>query len=256
MKTKIIISIAAVVLITIAAVFWMESCRKPVGPIEILSTEEIIKELEEANTPEESKFAINHLIEKVGLGFQLEGSSYEYYQLNEQQINDLAFVQSQYNNGIAFETNGEFYDSIRFASNILSGQLSNQWFLTGNYNTTVNHLRDEAINALSDKEKPDNALILTIMSKYGEIPEYIEPLIIEDSLSPVQNFLFSTWLTNNYSEFNITQRGSFWCKVKCVVKGVICITICYFTNGYDCIEDCVDGTVDCWKKCHDQGGGG
>jgi len=263
MKTKIYISMALMIIIAIAAVFWIQSCRKPVETIESHSISYITKELNDATTPEKAAIAINHLIEKTGIGIEKGNSDYQLYTIEEDGIANLATAQSGYNNkdtsvniGTYFTIFSQIMDSLQLTSN-------NEWIFNCNLPTALSDLSTLSNIAKGNPENPNNALILTIISVNGNIPNQITSFDSTMIISPVQAFCFNLWVANKYGKYNTLKEGARtdinWCKVGCYAGYIAGTALCSALTGWWTVFLCKQALKIakdiCLANCHDQGGG-
>jgi len=263
MKGKFIISLFSVVMIVTTSILWLESCRKPVGSVEMLKTEEIIKELAVANTQEKAEVGINHLIEKIGIGITKENSDYEYYILDEGQIKDLATFQAGFVNGDTSINIGTYYTIFSSYQDTLEQILKNEYVYNTTLSKTLKNLQMDAKVAMANLENPNNAMLGYIVSENGEIPNDIPLYDSTQIISPVQAFCLNIMTSNKYAEY-VTEKSTdginlSGCEIGCIALGSVCSAMCSAATGFfgtaACIFGCTVATALCLEGCHDQGGG-
>lgn len=264
MKTKIYISMAVTVLIAIATFFWFQSCRKSIGSVEPLSTKHIIKELTEANTPEKAETAITHLFEKVGIGIENKNSDFEQFKINFELLSSLAMAQSKFVNGNKSVTIGQYYSLKSKAMDRIMIVSNNKFVFESTLNKSLQDLYKASIAAKKDIETPNNALLLTISSEKGEIPDQIIQCDSATILSPIQNFCYSLWIFNRYGQYNIDKSGAavkFWCELGCYAAYYLQTSACdgylpLFPDEYvTCLSNASAALDQCLAGCHNQGSG-
>lgn len=250
-------------MIAIVAIFWMESCRKPVGSIEMLSTEEIIRELANANTPEKAEIGINNLIEKVGIGIIKENSDYDLYVIDEEQIKTLAAAQSGFINGDTSINIGTYYSIFSGFQDTLELMMNNEYLYNCTLSKSLQNLQVDAKIAVDNLENPNNAMFGIIISEDGEIPSDIPLYDSVNMISPVQAFCFNIMTANKYGEFTLVKSTDDFnlsgCQIACIALGSLCAATCSAATSLlgtaACIFVCSVATAYLLEGCHDQGGG-
>ena len=186
---------------------WM-GCKTEdiISPPSSIPVSQIANEIANANTQEKAIIAMKHIIQKVGLGTEVQNSRYNNYLVSEFMTNDFGRIQEQFlNNDTSYASFllHEMYDTLHTICNSPL-HTSSGWQLTGNRAETFLRLQQKGNSALQDPEDPNNAIILMIQSQNGIIPSQMQ---LYDSLvikTPIQTFLFAIWVMEEFVIFPST----------------------------------------------------
>jgi len=263
MKTKAYLTIASIMLVAFAAVFWVQSCRKSVGEVGALFINDIVKELNSADSPEKAEIALRHLIQKVGIGISKQNSQYQLYTLDEDQIKTIAQAQSGYINGDTAICIGQYYNIFSKFQDSLELWSGQQYQFTSTLNKSLRDLQENARIALINPDDPNNSMLLTIIADNGNIPTNVSLFDSTILISPVSAFCYCIWNAEQYGNYAILKSSNkvniSACKVACIALGSVCGATCSAATGFwgtaACIFACAIATELCIESCHDQGGG-
>lgn len=189
------------VLLSVAG-FWWACNFEQVGPKEPPSMKltEILAQLENSRSPVEAEVAIQHLVEKTGLGLDIKGSSYGQYFLPDNFAIGLAEAHLRYLNGERDKNWAEAFDLERIVS-------EERWAKPLTFEDVAAALAPQAQAALADPESPDHALMLAMLVSGTALPSSIAAPAPTDLISPVQEFLFEAWMELEYGELRILQKS-------------------------------------------------
>ena len=187
MKPKTLVFFA-ILLMTACCFLWMCSTQI-IGPQEPtkIPTAEIVDALANARTQAEAELAIEHLLDKTGVGRSIIGSKYNDYLLLDDFISELAKDQVLFLNDNDFSLSwGEVFE-------IEQAIPDDEWLSLVDFEEVITRFRDQATAALASSETPNNALLLVIAAEgYDET----------DIMSPIQDFLFTAWVNYGFQDHN------------------------------------------------------
>jgi hypothetical protein len=173
-------------------VAWKCSTEK-IGPKDPspIAIAQIVAELANAKTQPEAEAAIEHLLDKTGIGRAIKGSRYGDYLLPEGFIAELAQDQLRYSNDPDYAlTWGEAFEHEALT-------LDEDGQARFNFSEVAARFREQATVALDNPEDPNYALLLALAAEGGSIPGAIS--VDENTiLSAVQDFLFSVWVDHEF----------------------------------------------------------
>ena len=189
------------VLMSVAG-FWWACNFEQVGPKEPPSMKltEILAQLENSRTPVEAEMAIQHLVEKIGIGIEIKGSSYGQYYLPDNFAVELAEAHLRY-------LNGERDEDWAYAFELEKVVSDERWTKPLTFADVAAALEPQAQAALADPESPNHALVLAMLVNGTVLPSSIAAPAPTDLISPVQEFLFEAWMEYEYGELRTLQKG-------------------------------------------------
>lgn len=239
----------SVISIFVIAVFLLAGCNKEdVATRDVIKTDQIVQHLNNAETPEEIKDVIAQIMEKTGIGKDVEGSMYTGYTLSEEQADELSNAQVLYNSNDPEynKTILDLYTSLKMYSDTIAQLTNNDWILAGNLDETLNELQSVSGTALNNPEDPNNALVMIINSKNGQLPVAIN-MDSATRLSPVQSYLFYLWTNENFGEYTKSSQSFRTCIDECVKEYQSCVAPFYWwwwrpkciAQLHICYHDCV-----------------
>jgi hypothetical protein len=252
---KILIAFLITSLLALIVTVNWSGCKMEdiVAPPSSITVSQIVNEIANANTQEKAIETIKHIIGKVGLGINVQGSSYANFPLIEEVISNLAANHVHYlNNGNNMISLGAFYDSIYKVSPHI-------WQLAGNKNQTFLRLKEKSSLILNNIETPDNSILLIIYAENGYLPSKIELIDTLSVISPIQTLIFGIWTFNEFKIENIADnvpcppKHAEFCKGVQIGATMECLE--HGTPGTNCLEH---GNHQQDRCCHnwDQGSGG
>jgi hypothetical protein len=186
-RTQLLLVFAVITSVTFIG--WNCSTEK-MGPKDPSSIEiaKIVEDLGNARTAPEAEAAIEHLLNKTGIGRPIKGSRYNDYELPDAFVSDLAQTHLRYLQDAEYAlTWGEAYEIEVLA-------LDESETANFSFEAAVARFREQAAAALTDPENPNSALLLAIAADGPQLPAAIPAYDQGSSLSAVQDFLFGVWL--------------------------------------------------------------
>ncbi|GEM_PF-2371487 len=192
----------AFALTSAAAVWWAcETNKVNVGPAEPspLSTAQVLGELANSKTQQETEIAITHLLEKTGVGIPVKGSKYGEYILTDRFVSELATEHLLFRNGQENTTWEEMFEVQKLLS-------QGDWTQDVDFDGAVARFREEATAALNDPESPNNALLLAMAAKGAAIPETIPLFERTEAISPLQEALFDAWVNYAFGDMQALEK--------------------------------------------------
>lgn len=174
-------------LLTIACCSQWMCSTQIIGPQEPskIPTAEIVDALANARTQAEAKLAIEHLLDKTGVGRPIIGSQYNDYVLPDGFISELAEDQ------VIFLNDNDFSLSWGEVFEIEQAIPDDEWLSLVDFEDVVTRFREQATAALANPETPNNALLLVIAAEgYDET----------DIMSPIQDLLFTAWVNYEFQD--------------------------------------------------------
>ena len=200
MKTKKILRLVLgfSLAVSLVSILWVCSIEN-IGPQEPsqIPIDEIVAELANANTQSDVAFAIDHLLDKTGVGRAIKGSRYNDYSFPDDFISDLA------ESHLRFLNDNDYALSWGDVFKIEQALPDDDWLLDVDFQEVVSRFQEQASAALLNPEDPNNALLLAIAADGSRIPNPI-PLHDEDELdilSSVQDLLFTVWMNYEFQDF-------------------------------------------------------
>jgi hypothetical protein len=157
---------------------------KDPSPIEITK---IVEDLATARTQTEVELALQHLLDKTGIGQPIRGSRYNDYILPGDFVVTLAQAHFRYLNDNDYAlTWGETFEIDGLGPDENGVPLFS-------FDEVVTRFGEQASAALSNPESPNNALLLAITANGADIPNQIGRYDENTTLSAVQDFLLTVW---------------------------------------------------------------
>jgi len=261
MKKIIIIASSAILLLAIAlSVYLMNGCQKNVEPLSNnTNINTLINDLEDAETQKEIETVIASILNKIGIGEDIQNSIYSDYSLTSDQITELSDIQLDYKKGNTYnKTIEDIYTGLVIYSDTVSHLTNNYWVLSGSLEETLIELQRSAQEALNNIDDPNNSLLMVIYSKDGQILDDIIEYKTTTVLSPVQFFLFYIWTHKAYGETlkSVEMTG---CQAACLAGGTVCCGLCIISifGNAPCCAACAFSAWMCFSTCplHEGGSG-
>ncbi len=259
----------------VAVWMWAGGCDfSRVGDDAEVSIVKIVSDLSKANSEAKAAKAIRTLVKKTRMGEPGEANPLEAYELDEDDIEVLAELQSAslQGSGTSGLTAADVYEAALQSGDTVTADLA----------TVLRSLEERLGAAVNDPEEPMNALIVALASRDGRLPQPSEPLRSDDVLTPVQRMLFSAFIHDTFEDRDVSfshvapdgtrpRHLPRACLRKCAKKLAFHITNCRTEFAHDpenmarCIEIHTRKHENCVDRCfkppqfdrppHDQGGG-
>lgn len=173
-----------------------------------LTTKEVLSQLSKANTQTEAEIAVRAVFRKAGVGAPDKEGNYEYYNLSDAQLTDLAALHIDYvNSGKGAATVGALYDVSLSGAAAVNPVVRKFQLNFTTLDLSLDALQQQGNSALQEPEKADNAFLIATLSQGAEIPETAPRFNRETALGPVQAFLFNLWLLDKAKTYPIPTQG-------------------------------------------------
>lgn len=202
-----------------AAGFWSACNFEQVGPKEptALKLADVLAELDNSRSQIEAEVAIQHLLEKTGVGIEVRGSQYGEYTLPDNFVTGLAQEHLLYlQSGKPAWTWGEMFEIEKLLS-------EDDWGRPVEFQEAMTRLQELATAAQSNPENPNQALLLALVAKGATVPAAIPLYEQAAMISPVQEFLFAVWASYEFDGPGSSQKSTDHTgKVKFTITQVVC----------------------------------
>jgi hypothetical protein len=203
------------VLMSVAGLWW--ACNfESVGPKDpsAIKLADILAELENSRSQTQAEMAIQHLLEKTGVGIEVRGSQYGGHRLPDGFVLRLAQEHLLYlQDGTYDWTWGQMFEATKLLS-------EGDWNHPVEFAEAMARLQEQAAAAQNDPEKPNNALLLAMVTKSANT----SPAVLDETaiVTPVQEFLFGVWANYEFGDAAAPAKSKYPGKLKFTFTSVTC----------------------------------